>query len=256
MFRRIKGDAVNTLEFGGGQTTILGLAGAFGNVEIWQQPFELLHRRYRTITYDHLGTGETYVASDRVTFDAQVELVADVLDAFEVQRCILAGDSSLCAVAVAATHRWPDRIDGLVLVAGKVDHNPDERTIRFVDGLRRSFERTVEGFVEVCLPEDDEGYLRRWLRDIIARAGPERAATLVESFYDVEFRQMLKSIGIPSLVIHGDADRINPIDNAHELVEDLPDAELVVLSDTGHVPTLSRPREVAKAIEEFADQLN
>lgn len=255
MFRQIAGEAVNTVEFGSGDTTIVGLAGAFGNVEIWQQPFERLHRRFRTIAYDHFGTGETYVASEKVTFDEQVALVEQVLDAFDVDRCVLAGDSSLCAVAAAATSRWPERVDGLVLVAGKIDHRPDESTIRFVEGLRDSFERTLGWFVEVCLPEDDAGHLRRWLRDIIARAGPERAATLVESFYDVRFRHMLPSIEVPALVLHGDTDRINPIENAQELADELPDARLEILEDTGHVPTLSRPSEVAGAIAGFVEQL-
>ena len=255
MFRQIRDQQVHTLELGQGDPTVVGLSGVFGNVEIWQQPFEVLHRRFRTITYDHFGTGETHVPADRITFDEQVALVADVLDAFEVGRCVLAGDSSLCSVAVAAAARWPDRVAGLVLVAGKIDHRPDDRTRQFVEGLRASFDPTLKGFVEVCLPEDHIGHLRQWLFDIIARTGSERAAVLVESFYDVVFDHLLSTIEVPALVVHGDADRINPPDNAHQLATRLPDAELVLLDGAGHVPTLSRPVEVAAAIERFADRV-
>jgi pimeloyl-ACP methyl ester carboxylesterase len=190
-----------------------------------------------------------------VTFDTQVGLVADVLDSFEVERCLLAGDSSFAAVAVAAAHRWPERIEGLVLVGARLDHAPDERTTRFVAGLRQAFTPTVKGFVELCLPEDEHGHLQRWLTDIITRTGPERAAALVESFYGIDARPLLASLAVPVLVIHGALDRINPLHLAHEMAEQVQDAELVVIDDAGHVPTLSRPETVATAMDRFADRI-
>jgi pimeloyl-ACP methyl ester carboxylesterase len=251
VFRRIRGVMVNTVEYGAGEVTVVGLAGVFGNVELWQQPFELLHRRFRTIAYDHLGTGETRVPSEQVTFDGQVALLGELLAAFDVDRCVLAGDSSLVSVAVAAAHRWPDRVEGLALVAGRIDHRPDDRTERFVAALRHDFERTLDGFVRLCLPEDDGGHLRRWLRDIIARTGPERSATLVESFYDVDVRPLLPEIGVPSIVVHGALDRVNELDAAHAFADALPAAELLILDGVGHVPTLSRPDVVAGAIADL-----
>jgi 3-oxoadipate enol-lactonase / 4-carboxymuconolactone decarboxylase len=251
MFERIAGQMVHTVTYGQGADTIVGLAGVFGNVEIWQQPFELLHHRFRTIAFDHFGTGETHVTDRLVTFDEQVALIEHVLDAFDVERCVLAGDSSFSAVAIAAAARWPERVRALALVAGRIDHQPNEDTLRFVEGLRRSFDRTVAGFVDVCLPEDVHGHLRRWLRDIISRTGPDRAARLVESFYDVEIRALLPSLDVPTLVVHGALDRINAVAAAEELAEELPDSELIVLGDAGHVPTLSRPTAVADAISDF-----
>jgi pimeloyl-ACP methyl ester carboxylesterase len=251
VFRNVRGAMVHTADLGAGEPALVGLAGSFGNLEIWQQPLELLHRRFRTVAYDHFGTGETHVDPALVNFDEQVALVHDVLDAFEIDRCVLAGDSSLSAVAVAAADRWPERVRGLVVVAGRVDHHPDPRTIRFVEGLRVAFDRTLDGFVDLCLPEDEEGHLRRWLHDIITRTGPERSAALVESFYGVGSRSLLPSLELPALVIHGELDAVNPVEEAHEFARLLPDAELVLLEGTGHVPTLSRPRLVADAIEGF-----
>lgn len=190
-----------------------------------------------------------------MTFDEQVGLVADVLDSFDVERCLLAGDSSFAAVAVAAAHRWPERIEGLVLVGARLNRAPDERTTRFIAGLRHAFTPTLEGFVELCLPEDDHGHLQGWLADIITRTGAERAAALVESFYGIDVTPLLASLEVPVLVIHGELDRINPPHLAREIVEQVRDAELVVIDDAGHVPTLSRPATVATAMDRFADRI-
>jgi pimeloyl-[acyl-carrier protein] methyl ester esterase len=53
------------------------------------------------------------------------------------------------------------------------------------------------------------------------------------------------------LIIHGDADAILPLDAARRLAAVLPNAQLVVLEGAGHVPTLTRPRDVARAITDF-----
>jgi pimeloyl-[acyl-carrier protein] methyl ester esterase len=61
----------------------------------------------------------------------------------------------------------------------------------------------------------------------------------------------LPKIGQPTLVIHGDADAIVPIARGRELAAALPNAKLVVLKGAGHVPTLTRPAEIAREIERF-----
>ena len=181
MFVEAHGQRVHTISFGAGERTIVGLSGAIGTWEIWQQPFELLSRRHRVVAYDHFGAGETHVPPELVTFDNQVELLEAVLDAHEVERCVLAGDSTMVAVAVEAAlrHPGPDRSPGARRRG--VVHRPSRVTEGFVAGLRSDFEATIDSFVAVCIPEDDSSHLREWLRDIIRRTGAERAAALAES---------------------------------------------------------------------------
>lgn len=244
---------VNTVSFGSGRP-IVGISGSFGTWEIWQPPFELLSSSWRTIAYDHFGTGETHVPAELVTFDEQVGLALDLMDAFELESCVLAGDSSMTAVALEVARRSPGRVSALVLVSGGVVYRPTPDVDRFVEGLRVAFEPTVQAFARLCFPEPDTEHLQRWLRDIIARTGGERAARLVESFYEVDVRAILSEVTVPALVVHGahDAMPAMTLAAAEELAGTLSDAELLVLEDAGHVPTLSRPSEVAAAIEDFA----
>lgn len=66
-------------------------------------------------------------------------------------------------------------------------------------------------------------------------------------------RPHLQQIEPPILVIHGALDVLptSPLSAAEELAGEIPNAELMVLTDAGHVPTLSRPDEVAQAIDRF-----
>jgi len=251
MFVNYGDHAVHALRFGAGPRTVVGMPGSFGTTEIWEQPFELLSAHFQTITFDHFGTGETFVPDQMVTFENQVLLVVGLLDTFDVDRCLLAGDSSMSAVAVEVAARYPERIEALVLVAAGISYAPDDGVRRFVSGLRRDPERTLQGFVRLCLPEDDRGHLRRWLTDIILRTGPTRAARLVESFYEVDIRERLAELETPTLVLQGELDALpsSRLEKAREMASLIPGGQLHVIEGVGHVPTLSRPREVAKAIE-------
>jgi pimeloyl-ACP methyl ester carboxylesterase len=251
MFVELLGRQVHTVTWGPGPRTVVGIAGGFGTCEIWQQPFELLGRRHRVIAYDHFGAGATRVPPDCVTFASQVALVEALLDAFSVDRCVLAGDSSMITVAIEAARRWPDRCEGLALVAGGVVHEADDVTTRFVRGLRERFEPTLEAFTALCVPEPGSEHLREWLADIIRRTGGERAAALVESFYGIDLRPVLGELSVPTVIVHGDRDSlpVSSVGANEEMAALIRGARLVTLAGAGHVPTLTRPHEVAAAIE-------
>lgn len=251
MFQQINGQQVYTVSFGSGSDIVVGVSGSFGTCEIWQLPFELMSETCRTIAYDHYGTGQTRVPSRLVTFESQVQLLGRILNQHtSAGGCVLAGDSSMTTVAIEAAHRWPEAVSGLVLVSGGLDFSPTEQVTRFVHGLRHAFESTVEAFVKLALPEDSEGHLRKWLQDIITRTGGARAAALVESFYSVDIRNRLGGLEMPTVVIHGELDAMptSPLAAAEEMAQSIPAAELLILAETGHVPTLTRPAAVAEAI--------
>jgi pimeloyl-ACP methyl ester carboxylesterase len=256
VFVKVGEQLVHSVRSGSGSRTVLGISGSFGTTEIWEQPFEVLSARYRTVAFDHFGTGETHVPDELVTFDSQIGLVVGLLDELGVDRCVLAGDSSMAAVAFEVARRHPERVEALALVAAGISYAPDDAVRRFVSGLRTNPEPTLEGFVRLCLPEDDRGHLRRWLKDIIMRTGLSRAARLVESFYGVDIRDRLPDQRVPTIVIHGELDALpaSRLDTARELASLIPDAQLRVIDGVGHVPTLSRPTHVADAIEQMLRQ--
>ena len=251
MFIQLRGHSVHVVDYGAGERTIVGISGAFGNCEIWEQPFELLSRRHRVIAYDHFGTGETRVPAELVTFDEQVAVFEALLDALSVERCILAWDSSMVAVAVEAAVRHPERIEALALVSGGVVHHPSPTVEGFVGGLRSAFEPTVDAFVNLCIPEEDSQHLRDWLRDMIHRTGGERAAVLLESFYGVDLSGRLPQLTMPAVVIQGEKDMFETsnVDAARKMAASIPNCTLEILTGIGHVPTLTRPKEVAEIIE-------
>jgi pimeloyl-ACP methyl ester carboxylesterase len=253
MFIRVGNDLVNTAAFGRGDRTIVGVGGWIGNWELWQQPFERLSEAHRVVAYDHPGSGETQVPPERLTFETHVDTVFGVLDALDVDRCVLAGESMGGTVAVAAMLRQPERFDALVLVDSPMWDFDNETTRRFSQALRANHAGTMSSFVDLCIPEPDSDHFKRWLYRILMRQDATTAIALVETMYGLDLRPSLSGIQIPVLVVNGELDALpaHGVERAEETAALLPEGRLHVVAGAGHVPTLTRPDEVASAIQKF-----
>ena len=92
--------------------------------------------------------------------------------------------------------------------------------------------------------------MKRWARNVLLRAEPEQAARIIEMWTDTDSVPDVDptKIAVKTLIVHGTADAIVPIEHSRELAGLLPDAELVEVEGSGHVPTMTRPNEVVAAI--------
>ncbi len=241
------GALLNAVAFGAGPRTLVAHGGWTGSWELWQGPFEVLSARgWRCIAYDHRGTGATVADPATITSERLVLDLVAVLDAFAVERCVLAGESMGAVTVGEAAVRLGARVAGLVLVGGMAQA-PVRTGSTFVAGVRADWPATAAAFVEACVPEPDADHLRRWGRQILARSDAETAALLLERWDGVGFDPA--AVRAPALVIHGERDAIVPVAAAHHLAASLTDAELHVLPGTGHVPTITRPDVVAELID-------
>jgi pimeloyl-ACP methyl ester carboxylesterase len=240
------GDALlNVVEWGpAGAPPFVAHGGWAGNWELWQEPFQLMQSRWRCIAYDHRGSGSTVASPDRISPRALVDDLLRLLDQLSVERCVLAGESmgALTVLTLAAEH--PERLAGLVLVAGKPVGGVAEE---FVANTRGDYAATVRWFVDACVPEPDSDHIKRWGSQILLRSDGESAARLLETA--VSERPPAERVQAPTLIVHGDRDVIVPLDDARELHRRMPESQLVILPGAGHVPTLTRPREVVDAVD-------
>jgi pimeloyl-[acyl-carrier protein] methyl ester esterase len=67
----------------------------------------------------------------------------------------------------------------------------------------------------------------------------------------IDLRNDLPRIAQPTLILHGEADMLVPVKEAQWLAKTLPNAKLSILKGAGHVPTLTRPVEIAQEIMNF-----
>jgi pimeloyl-ACP methyl ester carboxylesterase len=236
---------------GQGPFTFVAHGGWVGSGELWQQPFEAMSRHWRCVTYDHRGTGATVNRAPTITLDLLVGDLFRVLDALEIDTCILAGESAGACIAMEAALRQPQRFIGLVLVDGRYQGGRSVGAARFIEGCRKDFNATMDAFVAACVPEEDCAAERRWAKQITLRSSGPDAVQLMEAVEPATVEHRLAQISQPTLLIHGTRDLITPLANSEHMAQHIPNSSLVTIEGAGHVPTLTRPAEVVKAIQDF-----
>lgn len=240
-----------TVSFGSGSRTILALGGWVGSWELWTAPFTTLSQSWRTVAFDHRGCGATIAPLASITLPAMVADVLAVADALAIDQCVLAAESAGVAIALQAALAHPQRFTGLVCVAG-VYHRPTPiAPDPFVASLRANYRATLAHFVDACVPEADSAALRHWGRQIVNRTDQEAAIRLYESMDGLDLRPAVSQIRQPTLILHGTADIIQPMQASEWLATQIPQSHLHLLPGVGHVPTMTRPQDVVRAINEY-----
>ena len=242
-----------TVEFGNGPRTLVAHGGWTGSWELWTEPFMQLSKSWRTVAYDHRGTGATIAPVESISVENLVADLFAVLDKLNIEKCVLAAESAGGMIAVNAVLQQPERFDGLVLVDALLHNEDDGSDAGFIQGLQTNYMATIGGFVDACVPTNEQNSveIRSWGRKILARATSEAAIRLLECTHGIDLRSKLSQIQQRTLILHGDADALVPLSDSEYMASQIPNGHLHVVKGAGHVPTVTRPIEVAQVIDQY-----
>lgn len=252
MFVKVGSRTFNVVSFGSGTTALLAIGGWIGTWQIWRMPFELLSTNWRCVAYDHRGSGQTLASVSEITIEGLVDDVFAVADALGLEQCWLAGESQGGLVALLAAARQPERFKGIVTIAApsRWESTPDREL--FIQRLAEDRHAALTRFVRYCMPEPNTELLQRWVLQLLMESEPEAGSALIRNLYGCSLPLNISEMKMPALVIHGRQDTIIPPDNAVQIAARVPGTQLLLLDEVGHVPTVTRPQQIAEMIRSFA----
>lgn len=157
------------------------------------------------------------------------------------------------ALALAARH--PGRVAALVLADTRAeDDAPEARTGRHASAARVRAEGPggfLDEFVPRLVAPGDQASLDA-ARAIADAQEPEAIARALEALAGrADRRPDLPAMAMPALVIAGGQDVLTPVSCSQTLVDGLPDAELVVIPEAGHLTALESPAAFSSAVRAF-----
>ncbi|HWN09810.1 MAG TPA: alpha/beta hydrolase [Pyrinomonadaceae bacterium] len=238
---------------------------------VWSKVLlELAAAGFRVIAPDLPGYGYSGKPRDLdYTIASQARIIIGLLEQLGIERAAIVGSSYGGAVAATIALDHPELVEKLVLV-GAVTNNKPTRYL-----LMRLFGSPIIGDVISPLLVGSRRLLRsrmkrvydrhEWVLDerrVNARhlplqtRGTHRAIIRTVRRWDADrVSRDAHLINLPTLVLWGDADREVPLEHGEELQEKLPNSQMFVFRECGHLPHEEYPEAFTKVVTEFLSDI-
>lgn len=190
-----------------------------------------LHRGFRVVAHDRRGHGRSSQAGDGHDMDHYAADAAAVVEHLDLRDAVHVGHSTGGGEALHYTVRHgAGRVAKLVLIGAvppimvKTEANPGGLPIEVFDGFRAALAANrAQFFLDVPTgpfygynrpgAQISEGIIRNWWRQGMM-GGAKAHYDGIKAFSETDFTEDLKSVDVPTLVMHGDDDQIVPIDDS------------------------------------------
>lgn len=228
---------------------VLFIHGAGGTHRIWGHQVQRL-----TGANTHALDLPAHGRSDgqgRDTIAGYSEVVLQFLAALEIEEVVLVGHSMGGAISQWMTLHHPGRLLGIGLVGTGARLRV---TPAILEGLETEFEETVDLIVDYAFADETDAALVEGGRDEWLANEP---AVIRGDFVACDRFDVMERVGemdVPAAVVVGAEDQLTPVKYARYLAEHLPDAELTVVEEAGHMVMLEQPGVVTEALQRLIDR--
>ncbi len=237
--------------------------------KMWEyQISALVSSGYRVITYDRRGFGESDRPWNGYDYDTLASDLNDLIEHLDLSEAVLAGFSMGGGeVARFIGNYGSSKISKAILISAvtpfmlKTDDNPEGVDKSVFEGMKAGIEKDRPGFMK----EFGKGFVNfdenknriseaqvdfNW--NIACHASPKATLDCIDAFGTTDFRVDCRNFDIPTLVIHGNADNIVPIEVSGARSKDLiPNAEFKIIENAPHGLMMTHKVELNEILLDF-----
>lgn len=234
-----------------GAPVLLLLHGSGASLHTWDGWAKALEQDYRVIRYDQPGHGLTgpHIDTD-YTAKAFADTAALLMDKLSIANYVIAGNSMGGWVAWNHALAYPERVKGLILIDAsgapatapskipigfRLASNPLFQPLMTTFTPRSIIASTLAGSVADKDALTDAQIDRYWN---LLRYPGNRQATLDSG--KAKRKQItpeeIAQITVPTLILWGSQDSLIPVESARWFEANIPDTDLVIYGDLGHIP--------------------
>lgn len=238
------------------------LHGFTESLSIWDDFSKQLSEKYKVISIDLPGHGESECIDEIHSMELVAEAVKAVLDNCHVSDCLMIGHSMGGYVSLAFAEKYPKSLRGIVLFHSSAFSDTPE--------AKENRRRTIE-----VVKQNHTSFLCHFIPDLFAAENREKLKSEIEKLMDDAKKYMnvqgivaaiegmkqrenkfelLKNVDFPVLFIGGKKDTRVPIDKFLEQIAIPKHSEALIL-DCGHMGYLEAPKETYHVIKSFAENV-
>jgi sigma-B regulation protein RsbQ len=249
---------------GHGDRAIIFAHGFGCDQAMWRLIAPAFEDEFRTVTYDHVGSGGSdmaaYQPAKYASLSSYADDLAEIGHELSLKNAVFVGHSVSCMIGVLAANKSPGLFGKLVLIG------PSPRYIDDGDYRGGFSSAQIEELLEV-LASNHLGWsstmapmimgnpkrpeLGQELEASFCRMDPKIAQAFARTTFTADNRDDLAKVKIPTLILQCSEDRIAPLRVGQYVHQQVIGSRLIVMRATGHCPNLSAPEETIAAIKAF-----
>ncbi|HSE18996.1 MAG TPA: alpha/beta fold hydrolase [Pyrinomonadaceae bacterium] len=216
----------------------------------------------RLVLFDKRGTGlSDHVPINQLpTLEQRMDDVRAVMDAVGSERAALIGVSEggpMCSLFAAT---YPEKTLALVMIGTYAKRIRDaeypwgptlEQREQFFEVMRKQWGGPVGIDERAPSVADDPQFRDWWATYLRMGASPGAAVALTQMNAEIDVRNVLPSIRVPSLVIHRTDDQCLKVEEGRFVAQRIPGAKFVELPGNDHLPFVGDQDAILDEVEEF-----
>ena len=230
-------------------------------LEMWDEEVRRLSRRFTVLAYDTRGHGETSAPAMPYTLDMIADDIKGLLDHLAVKQAHWIGLSMGGVFGLATVLRYPGLFSSMVLA---------DTSSRLSPAGLQAFKDRVAAIRAGGMEAMVEPTLKRWFKDSFRAKSPALMARIADwirmtpvdgyigtsaAIPTIDVTGHLREINVPCLALVGADDIAMPVAMAEILARNIPNAELVVIPDAGHLSNIEQPEAFNAALENFYNKV-
>lgn len=260
----------NNVNISGSGSATLILSHGFGcDQTMWKLLLPHLASRFRVISYDLVGAGQSDLAAyDPEKYSSLWGYASDLnelIDAYAEGPVILVCHSASAMIGTLAQRQQPGRVAAMVMIGGSPSYiDSGDYAGGFlaeeVDALLEAIDDNYQGWSTTMAPvlmgEPGEPALGEELLSSFKRTDGQIARHFARVIFLADHRADVVGLDTPTLILQCTRDPVVPVAVGKYLNRVLPNSQLSLIEGMGHYPQLSAPSACTAAIDGFLAQLD
>jgi pimeloyl-ACP methyl ester carboxylesterase len=261
-----RGDVVEVVRTGGLEIVyrrmgegppLVFVHGAADDGRIWQPQLAALADEFTVVAWDEPGAGRSSDLPAKFDLADYAHCLEAVVEDVGLGPAHIAGLSWGGTVAQELYRHHPCLVATLILIdtyAGWRGSLPAQELRARIHGAREmlaappaTFDTTLPGLFASNPPAEFVALLE----EIAADVRPENLARQLSIMAEIDQRDLLPQIAVPTLLVWGELDARSPLSVAHQFEEAIPDTKFVMIPGAGHLSNLEKPELLNEAVREF-----
>ena len=273
---------VHYIDFDGEGTPLVMVHGLGGNAMNWMAVGPQFAKAHHAVALDLAGFGRTPLFRRSAAVGANAELVHRFIEEVIGEPVVLMGNSMGGHIAILEAADHPRWVSALVLVDPAIPGVHVRRPAPAMLGVMAAL--TIPGIAELVLDRrvrrlGPERLVQETMALVVAdqsridpvlfdahvqltrergNLGPQNSRAFMQAtrslglrMADPRFWTRIKNVKAPTLVVHGDLDRLIPLEAARELVRRRANWKLEVIEGVGHVPMMETPDRFVQIVNQW-----